>query len=138
MQLKKNLTDEQDNAVCLHLIVILLFHQKTGSIVHIPGKFVPSMISFLASHVPDQIHKQLLNCQRLIASRWKTATMVSFNTETDIPTDEKEVLSPANNEKSSTSSHSSHIDEYLKLTSPADDIEAELDVLLTELKHVVM
>lgn len=70
--LKRNLIEEEDYAMALHLIVVLLFQQETGSIVHMPGKFVPTMISFLSPFVPKREHEKLVECQRLISARWKS------------------------------------------------------------------
>ena len=60
--------------MALHIIVVLLFQQKTNSIIHIPGKFVPTMIMWLSEHVPKKEHLKLVECQRLISAKWKSTS----------------------------------------------------------------
>lgn len=59
--------------MALHIILVLLFQQKTNSVIHIPGKFIPTMISFLSDHVPRKEHVKLVECQRLISAKWKSS-----------------------------------------------------------------
>lgn len=72
--LQRNLDEEQEHAMALHIIVVLLFQQKTNCIIHIPGKFVPTMIMFLSEHVPRKEHLKLVECQRLISAKWKSTS----------------------------------------------------------------
>ena len=89
----KSLQDEQDCAMALHVIVVLLFQQGTGSIIHIPGKFIPTLISFLAQLIPKKEHEKLVQCQQLISSQWKSKHSVSISSEES----NKEELSTAVN-----------------------------------------
>lgn len=64
--------EEQDFAMVLHLTLILLFQRETGSIIHIPGKFIPSIILFLSHHIPKREHDKLVECQHIISAKWKS------------------------------------------------------------------
>lgn len=75
--LRKSLTEEQDSAMALHLILVLLFQQETGAIVHVPGKFIPTLISFLCQHLPRKEHEKLVECQHLITVKWKSRQLTS-------------------------------------------------------------
>jgi len=131
MNLKKKLVDENDYAVSLHLIVVLLFYKNTSHIVHIPGKFVPNMISALFNYVPDQVYKQLLKCQKLITLQWKAATVESQDsTETDISSNSEVLIAATPVEDKECESVSAD-------PSVMDDNEAELILLINELKHLV-
>lgn len=70
--LRKSLMEEKDAAMALHIILVLLFQQETGAIIHIPGKFIPTMISFLCQHLPRKEHEKLVRCQHLITAKWRT------------------------------------------------------------------
>ena len=69
--LRKSLIEEKDSAMALHIILVLLFQQETGTMIHIPGKFIPILISFLGQHVPKKEHEKLAKCQILITAKWK-------------------------------------------------------------------
>jgi hypothetical protein len=69
--LRKSLAEEQDPAMALHIILVLLFQQEIGAMIHIPGKFIPTMVSFLGQHLPKKEHENLVECQRLITAKWK-------------------------------------------------------------------
>ena len=71
LSLLKSLDEEEDGAMALHLVLVLLFHQETKSIVHIPGRFIPTMISFLHDRLPMNIYEKLSECQHLISVQWK-------------------------------------------------------------------
>lgn len=57
--------------MALHLLLVLLFQQETGFIIHVPGKFIPTLISFLHQHLPRKEHEKLVKCQHLISAKWK-------------------------------------------------------------------
>ena len=69
----KNLSEEQDSALALHIISLLLFHRETNCILHIPGKFVPTVIAFLLDYLPRKEHEKLIECQKLITAKWKAS-----------------------------------------------------------------
>ncbi len=56
----------------LHLISVILFQQQTGTIVHIPGKLVPTVIAFLAQHLDDKAYLKLIECQKLVSDRLRS------------------------------------------------------------------
>ncbi len=64
--------EEHDSAMALPIILVLLFQQEMNSIIHVPGKFVPTMISFLSKNMPRKEHEKLVQCQHLITAKWKT------------------------------------------------------------------
>ena len=57
---------EEDPAMSLHLVVVLLFQQHTGCMVHAPGRMVPSMVAILEKYLPEEEQKILLSFQQLI------------------------------------------------------------------------
>lgn len=65
----------------LHLIVVILFQQHTGCIVHIPGKLVPQVLSLLAVKLDSKDEEKLFECQRLISLhlRSQSSTLVKEN-----------------------------------------------------------
>ena len=78
--LLKSLKEEVDSAMALHLILVLLFYDQTKCIVHIPGKFIPNMISFLHGHLSLDIYDKIVECQHLISTQWKLRQSVSGGT----------------------------------------------------------
>ena len=76
--LLENLKEEQDPAMMLHLITVILFQQHTGCIVHIPGKLVSQVLAFLAERLELKDYEKLSECQRLVAQllRSQSAAMV--------------------------------------------------------------
>lgn len=81
--LRKSLTEELNPAMALHIIVVSLFQHETGAIVHVPGKFVPTMISFLSRYLPRKEHERLVECQHLITVKWKTRQLTSETLPSD-------------------------------------------------------
>jgi len=57
---------EEDPAMTLHLVVVLLFQQHTGCMLHAPGRMVPSIVSILEKYLPEEEQKILLSFQQLI------------------------------------------------------------------------
>ena len=58
----------------LHLITVILFQQHTGQIVHIPGKLVPLVISFLAQHLDQSLFLKLAECQKLVSDQLRSVS----------------------------------------------------------------
>lgn len=81
--LLKSLEEEEDSAMALHLVLVLLFYQETKSIIHIPGKFIPTMISFLHDHLSLEVYEKLVECQRLVSAQWKLQQHTSKNGDGD-------------------------------------------------------
>lgn len=76
--LVKSLEDELDHAMALHIVAVLLFHRETSCIIHLPGKFIPTVISFLSSSLSKEKHDKLLECQHLISAEWKAKQLTSY------------------------------------------------------------
>ena len=57
---------EQDPAMALHLVIVLLFQQHTGCMLHAPGRMVPSIVAILEKYLPEEEQKILLSFQQLI------------------------------------------------------------------------
>ena len=108
--------------------MVLLFYQNTSHIIHIPGKFVPNMISCLSKYVPDQVYKQLMKCQKLITSQWKAATAKLQDLSKTGNSDDSSASTLVEDKEGDSTS----VD-----PSGMDDEEAELIVQLNELKHLV-
>ncbi len=108
--LLKSLKEEKDCAMALHLILVLLFYQETKSIIHIPGKFIPTMISFLHDHLSSSVYDKVIKCQHLISAQWKL--------------------------RQSTSGHGHNGEVLGEATS--EDKESSIEILIHDLKQVVM
>ncbi len=67
--LKEHLKEEQEPAMALHLVTVLLFQRHTNCIIHIPGKLVPCVLSFLATHMPTEDHSKLVQYQQLVVQQ---------------------------------------------------------------------
>ena len=57
---------EQDPAMALHLVVVLLFQQHTNCMLHAPGRMVPAIVTILEKYLPEEEQKILLSFQKLI------------------------------------------------------------------------
>ena len=57
---------EEDPAMVLHLVAVLLFQQHTGCMLHAPGRMVPSIVAILEKYLPEEEQKILLSFQQLI------------------------------------------------------------------------
>lgn len=60
------LKDCADEALCLHLAVMIVFQNCTHCLVHAPGGCVPSLISFLQKRIPADDHFKLLTLQQIV------------------------------------------------------------------------
>ncbi|KAJ8026429.1 E3 UFM1-protein ligase 1 [Holothuria leucospilota] len=60
------LKDETDPALALHLTTTLAFQNCTQCMLYAPGRLVPQIISFLASHLNKEQHNILLQYQGLV------------------------------------------------------------------------
>lgn len=98
----------------LHLILVLLFQQKTNTIIHVPGKFVPTMISYLSDHVPKKEHGKLVECQQLISDKWKSS--ITCEDESTTKNDDSLGSTPYT----------------------TTDKETSIQTLIQELKHLVL
>ena len=50
----------------LHLVVLLLFQRHTSHILHLTGRLVPPVVSFLAGHMSSADHAHLTHYQELV------------------------------------------------------------------------
>ncbi|KZS14106.1 E3 UFM1-protein ligase 1 [Daphnia magna] len=62
----EQLNAAQDAALVLHVAVLLLFHTVTQTVLNASGRFVPYIISFLQSHLPQSIGELLSELQGLV------------------------------------------------------------------------
>ena len=89
-----NLREEQDPAMALHLVTVVLFQQHAGCIIHMPGKLVPHVITFLESQMKPEEHSKLVQYQKLVTLQWKltntksSSLNVAGNDEMESPSDE--------------------------------------------------
>jgi len=65
--------------MCLHLITVVLFQQKTGCIVHIPGKLVPVVIAYLSKELDTAVYAKLLESQRLVSEQLRSTVEDAVN-----------------------------------------------------------
>lgn len=89
--LLKSLKEEVDCAMALHLVLVLLFYQETKCIIHIPGKFIPNMISFLHDHLSLNIYDKLIECQHLISVQWKSRQSTTTGGEEEALSQDKDI-----------------------------------------------
>lgn len=106
---------EEDPAMALHLVAVLLFQQHTGCMLHAPGRMVPSIVAILEKYLPEEEQKILLSFQQLIikyitAVRNKEETKLSntldsepqksnIDSKTDETEDNKETEDKEKNEQ---------------------------------------
>ncbi|XP_028393266.1 E3 UFM1-protein ligase 1 homolog [Dendronephthya gigantea] len=64
--LMEQLRQETEPAMGLHLAAVILFQQHTGCMIHIPGKCVPHIITYLAEHMSPDDHVKLTQYQGLV------------------------------------------------------------------------
>ena len=70
---------EEDPAMALHLVAVLLFQQHTGCMLHAPGRMVPAIVAILEKYLSEEEQTTLLSFQQLII---KYITAVRNNEET--------------------------------------------------------
>ncbi len=68
----ESLKEEVEPAMCLHLISVIMFQQHTSTIVHIPGKLVPLVTTYLAKHLDTKTHSKLTECQKMVSDRLRS------------------------------------------------------------------
>ncbi|KAG8228820.1 hypothetical protein J437_LFUL008316 [Ladona fulva] len=80
-----------DPALALHLASLILFQAVTGNILHASGKFVPTILSYLRPHLPNDINQSLQSYHDLVL---KLLTMNSSaqSEETEILENRTEVV----------------------------------------------
>ncbi|XP_031549985.1 E3 UFM1-protein ligase 1 homolog, partial [Actinia tenebrosa] len=67
--LQEQLRQEDEPAMALHLVTVLLFQHFTSVPIHAPGRCVPQIISFLASHLTPEQQETLTRYQSLVVKR---------------------------------------------------------------------
>jgi len=82
--LLENLREEQEPAMILHLVVVILFQQHTNCMIHAPGKLVPSVVSFLAERVSESEESKLVQYQQLVMLQLKLASKSSGAPTTEV------------------------------------------------------
>ena len=82
--LLEHLQEEQDPAMILHLVVVILFQQHTNYMIHAPGKLVPSIVSFLADRVSKSEASKLVQYQQLVMLQLKLASKNSGTPSTEV------------------------------------------------------
>ncbi|KAH3737388.1 hypothetical protein DPMN_043980 [Dreissena polymorpha] len=53
----------------LHLTCVILFHKVTQAILHLPGRCVPLVLTFLKNHLEPEKFQELINLQDLVIAR---------------------------------------------------------------------
>ena len=61
--LLESMTSETDPAMLLHLASVVLFQTFTQAIIHVPGRCVPQVITFLKQHMEDRKYVKLVELQ---------------------------------------------------------------------------
>lgn len=67
----------------LHLATVILFQQSTNCAIHIPGKMVPQVISFLQGCIQTEHHSKLLLFERLVIQQHRLSTQVDKQNQTE-------------------------------------------------------
>lgn len=76
-ELKSNLKEEQDPAMSLHLVTLVLFHSHTGCLLHTPGRLIPRVIAVLRGYMKPTDFIVLDAYQSLVVLDLKTSTLQS-------------------------------------------------------------
>lgn len=124
-----NLQEEQEPAMALHLVVVILFQQHTGSIIHMPGKLVPHIISFLESQMKPEDYVKLVEYQRLVTLQWKSINATKSSPSKSV-SDEPAVETPKDdNSAQIMEEHSSSEQTELQQidSQKTDDDKSQLD-----------
>jgi hypothetical protein len=122
-----SLKDEDDPAMALHLTSVLLFQQHTGCCIHVPGKLIPIVINFLESQMSAEHYSIITHFQKLVTLQWKASAKSKPSTHED---QGAEALG-------SSVGEIAHADSTSDDTCPAEDIDAQLKVLIGQLKALV-
>jgi len=135
--LLESLKEEEDYAMALHLVVVLLFRRTTNTIIHYPGRLISAIISFLSSHLPRKEHEKLVDCHQLISERWKSMHQASGTNVDDDVSENVDTTAEAEAEAGEANSATD-----TQVTDPApkwieDDKEAAIQTLIQELKQLV-
>lgn len=123
----------------LHLVVVLLFQQHTGCMLHAPGRMVPSIVAILEKYLSEEEQTIILSFQQLII---KYITAVRNKEET------KSLSDSLNNEpqKSNTDSQADDTGEVkdkedeekenaVSVPSGAEQMDNDPTVLLSKLNN---
>lgn len=70
--LLESLRADPEPAMTLHLVAVLLFQQHTGLVLHVTGRLVPLVVSFLSAHMSPGGHAQLTRYQELVVRQLRT------------------------------------------------------------------
>ena len=76
-ELKSSLKEEQDPAMSLHLVTLVLFHSHTGCLLHTPGRLIPRVIAVLRGYMKPTDFTVLDAYQSLVVLDLKTSTLQS-------------------------------------------------------------
>ena len=76
-ELKSSLKEEQDPAMSLHLVTLVLFHSHTGCLLHTPGRLIPRVIAVLRGYMKPTDFIVLDAYQSLVVLDLKTSTLQS-------------------------------------------------------------
>lgn len=145
--LLENLKEEQDPAMMLHLITVIIFQQHTGCIVHIPGKLVPQVLAFLAERLDLKDYEKLSECQRLVAQqlRSQSVAMVKGNeaSNDDISPSHDDETSNASEGTEETEAVTGTQDTGLKGQGSTQEVQGQIDrqrlsELLNDLKQAML
>ena len=81
---------EEDPAMTLHLVTVLLFQQHTGCMLHAPGRMVPSIVTVLEKYVPEEEQQVLLTFQQQIIKYITAVRNKEDKAVSDIVEDDKQ------------------------------------------------
>ncbi|XP_052238485.1 E3 UFM1-protein ligase 1 homolog [Dreissena polymorpha] len=70
--LLEQLHTETDPAMTLHLTCVILFHKVTQAILHLPGRCVPLVLTFLKNHLEPEKFQELINLQVHVMLGWES------------------------------------------------------------------
>ena len=126
----------------LHLVTAILFQQNTNCAIHISGKMVPRIISFLGAHIQIEHHAKLLLFEQLVIQQRKLAIQADKESQSEESSmaetasgDDQSVATGDNTcEEAPTSLPSgatARISDLLK-------VEEELQSLLDDIKKLVV
>jgi hypothetical protein len=157
-ELRQSLQDEQDPAMSLHLVTVLLFQMNTNCLLHMPGRLIPQVISYLRPHLKPEDAAKLSNFQSLVVMQIKSETSTNEPLEPkdkddeDIPSDyvvidnelfENEATIIEETVVDNISDNNTNVGGATDITTsdvatPAMSTEEQLKLMIPELKDLVL
>ena len=136
--LMESLTEEQDPAMALHLVTVLLFQQRTGCMLHIAGRLVPHTTAFLQSHLTPAEHSKLTHYQELVMLQLKLTSRPQQDRKKTKRTPNEASTTNNKEEEEKEEEEEEEGDVPVKQEDEETRVRGELQSLLSDLKGLVI